>query len=884
MKEINSVSAIAIPHSAAGTRPVLRLDRFQLAAADAATPVALKLHDAPDWIPASVPGGVHESLLDAGRIGHPYFGDNEHAAKWVEDATWWYRTEFDAPVDLAGDERLRLVCDGLDTVASVWLNGELLGTHESQFRPAVFDVTGRALRHNELLIRFTPPLAGLTPPPEVTNTVAQMKAMFAALAPDRTADPDGPPAGVLSANLALTLRRKATFSWGWDFAPRLPSIGVTRPVELYRDRGATIAGHHVRAITVDTVAATAQVAVDVEVDAFAHRGRLDAAITLTAPDGRRFSRTVTVDDGTAATVLDITDAALWWTHDLGGQPRYDVSIQLAGDDGAVLDRIHDRVGLRTIALDRAPDGDGGRLFRFVLNGVPLFARGANWVPASMMTGSVSAATVEELVRTARRGNMTMLRVWGGGSYEQDAFYRACDDVGILVWQDFMFACVDYPSDDPVLHAEVVREAAHQVQRLRNRASLALWAGNNEVHAIHQMVHRAFEPGNWGWSFFHDVLPAAVARFSPEVPYWPGSPWADSDPRGVNGVADGDRHAWEVWHGMDVGAGGPTDFANRGDAVHFHRYRHDRGRFISEFGLHAAPELGTLRRWTAPGSLALHNDQFNHRNKDTPKRKGDDLMSVETGLPANLEQYVDYSMACQAEGLKFGIEHYRRRQPHCSGTLIWQFNDPWPGLSWSIVDHDLIPKAGFYFAQRAYRPVLASFTRPEGGGLQLWVTNSGRHDVNLDLRIEVTTFTGVPILDERLQATAAAGTSRPVWSADDRTFEPGPDRYAYVSDAADLIEPNRLFFAPLKELRLGSGWIDVHARPGPQDSAEVTLTSHGYNYLTRVLAPRPGVVFSRNYLDLRDGGQARIHVRGLPDGFDTADLHVAAYGAPQIRYT
>ncbi|GAA2211734.1 glycoside hydrolase family 2 protein [Nonomuraea monospora] len=818
------------------------LDRFELT------------HDeAGGWHPAKVPGGVHESLIAAGLLGHPYYGDNEHAARWVEEETWWYRTAFDGPDDLAPGERLRLIFPGVDTVASFWLNGELIGSHESQFRPAVFDVTSLVRARNELRIRFTPPLAGLTAPPDITDTVARMKAILGAHAPGDVPEGEEPP-GVMSANLALTLRRKATFSWGWDFGPRLPSVGLTRPAELRRERGAVVSAHHLRVTSVQD--GTARVAVDVEVDAFAHDGPLTPVVTLTAPDGRTF---------TGTTSVTVADARLWWPHDLGEQPLYEVSIELTTPDGQVLDRVRDRIGLRTVTLDRSPDEEGGRLFRFVVNGVPTFARGANWVPASMLTGSVTPETVRALVETARRGNMTMLRIWGGGTYEQDAFYQACDELGVLVWQDFMFACVDYPSDDPTLRAEVAQEAEYQVKRLRNHPCMALWAGNNEVHAMHGLIHRGFEPGNWGWAFFHDLLPSAVSRLSPEIPYWPGSPY--SELKRMNGVMDGDRHAWEVWHGVDVGAGGPAAFASRGEAVHFSRYRHDKGRFISEFGLHAAPALDTLRRWTPPGSLELHSPQFRHRNKDVPRNKGDDLMSVETGLPAGLEQYVDFSMACQAEGLKFGIEHYRRRQPVCSGALIWQFNDPWPGLSWSVVDHDLVPKAGFYFAQRAYRPVLASFVREDDGDLTLWVTNSGRAEAALELRVEVATFAGESVLDERVAVVAPPGSSRPVWSAPAAAYRPGPDRFAWVS--GEGVEPNRLFFAPLKDLPLGEGRIE--ARYGDR---AVTLVSRGYTYLARVLSPSPGVTFSAGYLDLRDGQEARIEVGG-----QAADLRVAWYGGP-----
>ncbi|MFC0042264.1 glycoside hydrolase family 2 protein [Actinomadura rayongensis] len=844
------------------------LGPFELAADAAATPAALAAGTT--WRPARVPGGVHESLLDAGLIGHPYFGDNERSVRWVEDATWWYRTVFDGPGELEWDERLRLVCSGLDTVASVWLNGVLVGTHASQFRPGVFDVTSHVRERNVLLVRFAPPLAGLTAPAGVADAIARTRKL---LAPG-----DAPPPGVLSTDPAFTLRRKAAFSWGWDFAPRVPSVGITGPVELRRERAAVLAGHHVRAVAADAAARTAEVAIDVEADAFAVAGELRADVVLTAPDGREHAAGIPLGpSGRGGTVISLADAHLWWTHDLGDQPLYAVSIALTAPDGTVLDRSEDRVGLRTIALDRSPDDAGGRLFRFVLNGVPIFARGANWVPASMLTGSVEPATVRSLVATARRGEMTMLRVWGGGIYEQDAFYRACDDPGVLVWQDFMFACVDYPSDDPELRAEVAREADHQVRRLRNRACLALWAGNNEVHAIHGFVHGNLEPGDWGWSFFHDLLPAAVERRSPEVPYWPGSPWADSDPAGTNGVADGDRHAWEVWHGVDVGAGGPAAFPGRGAAVHFARYRHDRGKFISEFGLHAAPDLGTLRRWTPPGSLAPHSPEFDHRNKDVPKNKGDDLMFAETGLPADLEQYADFSMACQAEGLKFGIEHYRRRQPHCSGTLLWQFNDPWPGLSWSVVDHDLIPKAGFHFAQRAYRTVLTSFVRADDGRLELWVTNSGRRDVPLDLRVEVATFAGEHVIDERVAAVARAGASRPVWSAAPQTYAPGPDRYAWVSDADGATEPNRLFFAPVKDLPLAAGRVELTSGPNVDGRADLTLTSTGYSYLARIVPPAPGAVFGRNYLDLRDGERVGVRAEGLPDGFDPAALRVATFG-------
>ncbi|MFD8726005.1 hypothetical protein ACFV2H_50855 [Streptomyces sp. NPDC059629] len=878
-----------MPHTHPSHDPdLLEIGDFVLSRSSAATPDDLyRDSETLKWMPAVVPGGVHESLMAAGHLLHPFHGDNQDAVGWVEQETWWYRAVFAATPGTPGEERIRLVCPALDTVADVWLNGTRLGSHSNQFRPAEFDVTLLLLpAGNELLIRFAPPLDGLHAPAEVSRNAARLAAFLAPTPTDPGAEHETRES--LYDRPQITLRRKAALSWGWDFAPHLASVGVARPLELRREGTAVLHGHHARAVEVDMDTQRAQVEFDVTADAFADAGPLVARVLLSGPGTRLTTSMPLAPDPQAAHLrhgrarMTVDGARLWWTHDLGEQPLYDVAVELLDPDGHILDRATDRIGLRTIALDRSPDPEGGRFFRFVLNGVPVFARGANWVPASMLTGSVTPQDIRALVAAAAHANMTMLRVWGGGTYEQDAFYDVCDELGILVWQDFMFANLDYPSDDAVLHEQVTAEALHQVTRLRNHPCLALWCGNNEVHAMHGLAQGDLSPGDWGWSFFHEVFPSTITRYSPQIPYWPGSPWADDGPATVNGVLDGDRHAWEVWHGIDVGAGGPQDFASRGQAVHFHRYRHDHGKFISEFGIHAAPELSTLERWNPPGSLYLGGSMLDHRNKDTPKDKANDLMSEETGRPVDLHQYIDFSMACQAEGLKYGIEHYRRRQPHCSGTLVWQYNDPWPGLSWSIVDHDRVPKAGYYFVQRAYRPVLASFVRTEDDGLELWVTNSSRESAALSLRVDVTTFTGRPVLVDQVDVVSLPGTSARVWRTTAEYYRPGPDRYAWVSEVHGVLEPNRLFFAALKDLPLGDGRLDLGIRADAQGGTELTLTSHGYNYLTRVLAPAANVRFDRNYLDLRDGDQVQVVVNGLPDGFDLERLRVAAYGNDRSR--
>jgi beta-mannosidase len=841
---------------------IVLLDRFELVGtSDGERP-------GPDatWLPAVVPGGVHESLVAAGALGHPYVDDHELAARWIEDRVWWYRARFEAPTDLAASERLRLVLGGLDTVATVWLNGEEIGRFADQFRSAVIDVTSVAQDDNELLIRFTPPLEGLAPPSSAVNTAVVMAEKRGDAT---TTQPVDPPAGSRS-DMQRTYRRKASYSWGWDFAPRLPSIGLLEPAQLRRERVASISGRHVRAIDVDVAAGTAILAADLEIDDFG--GSADEVrLTISTPGGVAFT-TSQPNPGTRTGLrVAIDEAQLWWSHDLGDQPLYDVRIELLAG-GEVVDEVHDRVGIRTIELDRSTDPDQpGRLFRFVLNGVPIFARGANTVPLSMLPGSVEPEAYRALVSQARDGEMNMLRIWGGGFYETDSFYDACDELGVLVWQDFAFACNDYPSDDADLTREVEAEAIDQVRRLRSRTSLAVWCGNNEVQAIHDLAHGNCDPGPWGWSYFHELLPTVVAEHDPGAIYWPGSPWGEDPTEIVNGMNDGDRHAWEVWHGLHIGAGGPESYPSEGEARHFHRYAYDDGRFISEFGIIAAPELGTLQRWTTTGPLALDSEAFRHRIKDSPKDKALAIMEVETGLPTTLEQYVEYSMAVQAEGLKYGVEHYRRRQPHCSGTLIWQLNDPWPGVSWSLIDYDQVPKASYYFVKRAYHPLLASF-RDTAGGVELWLTNSGMREADLLLDVELMTFAGERRRYDRIAVRSEPYSSMAVWQLPEPV---SADTVAWVS--GDRITANRQFFAPLKDLPLRESSVaSTVERTGPT-SASVELTATGHVAYARIASPAPGVSFDDNYVDLRPGERRAINITGLPDGFDLDALDISSYG-------
>jgi beta-mannosidase len=790
------------------------------------------------WIDVPVPGDVHRALMAAGRIENPFYDRNEEECAWIEDREWWYRLSFDGPQEvLQPDERLLLIFHGLDTFATIWLNGEELGRHRNMFREAVFDVSGRAHagEPNTLALCFDRPLdhAGAGAPDQWGRN------------PERAA------------------MRKAQFGFGWDWGPRLPTIGVWRPVELRHERRAAIRGVHFYTLEIERSEDKAAVAVRVEVEHFAADGPLTASITLASEGRPAAEHTFTLEGaGThlaGTTYLTVESPRLWWTHDLGEPFLYDLRVVLI-QDGTELCRQERRVGIRTIELDQSPDPAerGTRFFRFVLNGVPIFARGADWIPADSFLGAIPQERYEELLEAAKEANMNMLRVWGGGIYEHDHFYGLCDRLGLLVWQDFMFACATYPEEPPEFVAEVEAEAHYQLRRLRGHPCLALWCGNNENQWIHDRTYWD-KPDNKvpGTLYYDKILPRAVAELDGKTPYWPGSPYGGSD---HNAREEGNVHNWEVWHGNFPRRFGEEPHREpTPENVSFLRYAEDMGRFISEFGMHASPVYETLRRAIPPRQLYHHSQSMHHHNKDDPKNKGDNLMLTVTGLPKDLEEYIDFSMIAQAEGLKFGIEHFRRRKPHCSGTLFWQLNDCWPVLSWSVLDYHGFGKAGYYYVRRAYAPILASFKVLEGGGVELWITNDTLAEVTENATVRLGAFAGDLVWEESLPIRVEANSSRPVGHWEGSKINGRPDRYLSVRSPEGLFPTNRHFFAAIKDLRRTPVQPEATITPAGDHELRVRLQAPGYAYFVHLSVSNEDTRFGDNYFDLEPGDSHTIVV-------------------------
>lgn len=797
--------------------------------------------DAAGWIDVAVPGDVHTALIAAGRIADPYYNTQELDCAWVEEREWWYRATFVGPEALGPDERLQLVFEGLDTFATIWLNGKELGRTTNMFREHVFDVSTAVQpgKDNTLALCFRQPLKAVEGQPV-------------------------PGLGTLNigAEPSKTLMRKAQFGYGWDWGPRLPTLGIWRPVKLRRQRSAALGPVHV--VTEAIASDSARVSVRVAVERIAGSAAPELTVTLRDAHQRVVAQhTTTVaerdSDAPVRVALDVAEPRLWWTHDLGEPYLYDLEVTL-DQGGAQLDRVQQRVGIRTIALDQSPDPDepGTRFFRFVLNGVPIFAKGADWIPADSFVGAIPAERYERWIQATRDANMNMLRIWGGGIYEHDCFYDLCDRLGVLVWQDFMFACAAYPEDDAAFVAEVRAEAVYQVKRLRSHPCLAAWVGNNECQMI-GVFATMFTPGAKGIPgdlFYDTVLPDVVAAHDGAVPYWPGSPFGGRTP---NDQAEGDVHDWTVWHGMSENADlmeiftkGPTP-----EQVAYTRYAEDQGRFISEFGMHASPVFETLRRVIPEDQRFHHSPSMDHHNKDNPKNKGDLLMMTSTGLPKDLAEYIDFSMIAQAEGLKFGIEHFRRRKPHCSGTLIWQLNDCWPVLSWAIMDYYGFGKAGYYYTRRVYAPILASFKTAADGAVELWITNDTLQPFRQPVVVHYGSFEQGAIWEETIDVSVAANASRCVWRCNAVRAQPRPDRYLAVRSPARAFPANRMFFAAIKDLARVAVEPKVRVTAVNAHELRVHVEAPAYLYFFHVLLTDERAALSDNYFDLAAGENADV---------------------------
>jgi len=789
------------------------------------------------WMTASVPGDVHTTLIERGVIDHPYYGHNDQKCRWIEQKEWWYRTQFDYDKTDEPGARYELTFEGLDTFATVYLNGREIGSTDNMLRGYTFDVTRvLASGRNTIAVRFDP--IGL-------HIRDKEQFQWSSFTKERP------------------WVRKAAMNFGWDWGPRMVTTGIWGRVRLEKKRFAKLDSVYARTLSIDGGKAV----VRIEVEATAFRGcrdrHLACEVALREREGHVAVRgAFRLEDGRGALELSLANPHLWWTHDLGEPYLYRLEAKLLSG-GEEIDRYETPFGIRTIEL-MLKDEAGRNAFAFRLNGVKLFAKGTNWIPADHFIGAIPDQRYRDLIDLAVTSNQNMLRVWAGGIYEKDVFYDECDRRGVLVWQDCCFANALYPDFNKNFMDNVRAELEYNVRRLRNRASLALWCGNNEIDWLVDMKRSGgdIDCPFWGETIYHELIPDVLERLDPGRPYWPSSPYGAEGGFDANDPNTGDRHNWQVWHGSVYprmfGEPPLLDYSVQG--VSFKNYKRDFALFSSEFGMHASANRHTLQKWIPADGFRWNSVEMAYRNKDIAHQKGILLMEGYTGVPRDIEAYMNFSMLTQAEGLKYGVEHYRRNKHRTSGALIWQHNDSWPGTSWSIIDYELLPKAAYYYARTFFHPVLLTIDHEPEAPLKLWVVNDTLGVLRGSVRLSVYDFFGALLGERAWEAEVPANAAVKIGELAEREALMGgrPERvYVRLAAGGFGAPANGYFLRDHKDLALPKVAVRAEATGAP---GEVVVTAEGgLARMVKLELPAGNLRFSDNYFDLLPGEARTVRI-------------------------
>jgi beta-mannosidase len=793
-----------------------------------------------EWLPATVPGTVHADLLANGKIEDPHFRKNENSVQWVEDKDWVYRTTFQVDAEVLNKDLVELEFQGLDTYADVYLNDSLLLSADNMFVGYVVDVKALLLEgENNLRVYFHSPVD------KGMEKLCQLDYLIPAV---NEQAPEGEKTNVFT--------RKAPFHYGWDWGPRLVTSGIWRPVVLRTADKARIEDVFVETVAVSDDKAELRGFVEVRI---MEEGSYD--LTLMADsDPEAFRTKVNLSPGLHQIPVNfyIDQPRLWWSNGLGDPYLYHFKFELEKEGKMLGEHVLD-FGVRTVRLVQKADEEG-RSFYFEVNGVPVFMKGANVIPANTLTPSVNKETYDRLIGNAVDAHMNMLRVWGGAIYEEDYFYELCDRNGILVWQDFMFACALQPGDEAHLE-NIRREAEYNVKRLRNYACMALWCGNNEnLHGMHHWWNDMFEPEleAYMWEtynrIFLEILPAAVEKHHPGIDYWSTSPSAYGDQPADR--LSGDEHDWTIWFGLEP----------------FSAYAENVPRFVSEYGIQAFPGMHTIKDFSTEEDWAWDSEVMRHRQRGKmdfvePDFDGNDLirhyMARYYEVPEQFEDFVYVSQLLQAKAYKTALEAHRRNMPHCMGSLYWQLNDSWPAISWSTVDFYGRWKAAHYAVRKANETVMISPV-VTGNRIKVFAVSDRLTPFDGELKGTLMGLNGTVLLSEKVPVSVAANTSSEIFEDTFGAFITPDMDISSLMVVLELIEKDSIvanniaYMVEPKDLPLAKAEVKT-SMEATDKGYVLTLTCNVLAKDVFVDTPYGDVFISDNYFDLVPGRPKNIEL-------------------------
>lgn len=782
--------------------------------------------DATKWLPAEVPGVVHTDLLRNKLIPDPFYRDNESKLQWIENADWEYRRTINATPEMLAHQHVDLVFEGLDTIADVYLNDRPVLTSDNMFREWRADVKPR-----------------LKPGENVLHVV--FRSVFPVMKELQNQDPSYE----LTHGEGKQYIRKAAYEYGWDWGPRFVTSGIWQPAYLEMWDDVRVSDFGIR--QPDVSKEVANLVAEVELtSSISGPATVYVGYHASGKPGEAF-REVMLHPGVnpVEVPISILKPELWYPAGYGAQTLYKFSARVAVKTKVIAERDTE-TGLRSVVLRRDLD-KFGRSFEFDVNGIPAFAKGAALIPFDSFPSRVTTEHIRGILQTVHDANMNMVRVWGGGVYGTGDFYSICDELGIMVWQDFMFATrIPYS-----IRYTVSREAEYQVRRLRNHPSIVLWSGNNELEGFMDGEHESPASHERAWieymALFSGILPRTIERLTPEVPYIPSSPSAEYEPTSETFQA-GDAHNWAVWHGNQ-----PPQF-----------YETMNSRFVSEFGFQAFPDMRTIEEFTLPEDRDVRTpvmDAHQKNNGTSGNQKIDDFVLKDYREPKDFASFVYLSQVLQAQTVKIGAEHFRRSRPRTMGTLFWQLNDCWPVISWASIDYDGRWKALQYYAGRFYNDLLVS-PHEEDGAVAIYVVSDKTAATAATLRVRVMGFDGV-VLSEKAQPVNIAPLSSSIYLRMPMEELSGLKGFDVSMNfvAAELLvdgklaSKNLLFFELPKDLALPTPKIATDVAKAA-DAFAVTVSTDVLARNVFLAAGDLDATYSDNFFDLLPGESVTIQVK------------------------
>ena len=803
--------------------------------------------------PATVPGTVHTDLLANGLIEDPFYGMNELHLQWIDKRAWDYQTSFTLTAAQLRHGHIELEFLGLDTYADVYLNDVLLLSSDNMFRSWTIDIK-RQVRAGKNLLRV-----------HFKSPIAEGLKRLKALGFDPPAVDDWSEIGGIGNKKLSMLTRKAPYHYGWDWGPRFVTSGIWRPVQLRLWSGCRLVDLTIAQDALSTQEARLSAWFEISAD-----GSGEAELSVSCPQDPRLGGTAVVrlKPGVHRYPLRfvVKQPQLWWTNGLGEPFLYSFEGRL--ESGGARDSKLRRTGLRTLRLVQDKDAHGTSFF-IELNGVAVFMKGANHIPNDSFLPRVTPQIYAREIRAAAAAHMNMLRVWGGGVYEDDVFYDLCDEAGILVWQEFVFACTMYPGDAHFLD-NVRAEARDNIRRLRHHACLALWVGNNEIDTAWQ---NDVPKGGWGWkqhydaaerselwqayqALFYQILPQAVQEHDPGRFYWPSSPLA-----AWNGAAEvrhadlatptqsGDIHYWGVWWGE----------------LPFSSYRSSIGRFMSEYGFQSFPEYKTVVAYAGAGEQSIFSPVMkDHQRSYIGNGTITTYMARDYVVPKDFRHFLYVGQVLQGEGVRVAMEAHRMHKPYCMGSLFWQLNDCWPVASWSSIDYYGRPKALQYFARKSFAPVLVSSWLAKDS-VMIGVVSDRLEDQPVRLRLQLCDFSGVCLKEENLSFLLKANSAAIAYETPLARLLATAERTkvllkATLSSETQLLAEDILYFSPTRELQLPAPTINWQVQQKPQ-GLSLSLTSSRLVKNLYLSLKQNEARFSDNYFDLLPHEMKEVMITG-----------------------